>query len=86
MKRTLSITLAAIMLAAALAGCAVEDETYHEGARIKKLTVAGRDISEYTIYCDGSAPMQNAAAEFSSLIARACGVTLAVSTAEPAAP
>ena len=68
------------------AGSAVEDVTYHEGARIKRIELAGRDISEYTIYCEDEAHLKKGAAELSSLIGRACGVTLAVSVAEPAAP
>ena len=62
------------------------DVTFHEGARIKRLTVAGRDISEYTIFCEDESRMTAAANELSARIAEACGVTLAVSTAEPCAP
>ena len=62
------------------------DETYHEGARIKSLTVAGRDISEYTIYREDGSPMSAAANEFSSRIKEACGAALAVSAGSPTAP
>ena len=67
-------------------GAAVTDVTYHEGARIKKLTVAGRDIDEYTIYCEEETHLKKGAAELSSLIERATGVTLPVSIEAPAAP
>ena len=30
-------------------GRIITDESYHEGARIKNLTIAGRDISEFTV-------------------------------------
>ena len=65
---------------------AVSDATYHEGARIKRIEIAGRDISEYTVYAGGSAKLISGANEFASLIKRACGADLAVSTEEPAAP
>ena len=69
------------------AGTPVGDVTYHEGYRVKKIEIAGRDISEYTIYTDGGEPrLVSAANELSSLIERACGVSIAVSTESPAAP
>ena len=61
--------------------------TYHEGYRIKKLTLAGRDISEYTVVYPESDPelrssansyMQYAAADLQRLIAKACGASLAL--------
>ncbi|MBO4868111.1 MAG: hypothetical protein J5585_00200, partial [Clostridia bacterium] len=64
----------------------VTDVTCHEGARIKRLTIAGRDISEYTICCEDERYMLAAANELSARIAEATGVTLAVSSSEPAAP
>ena len=67
-------------------GAAVTDVTYHEGARIKALRIAGRDISEYAIYAENEPNMLIAANDFASLIERACGVKPALSTAEPAAP
>ena len=64
------------------------DVNYHEGARIEKLTVAGRDISEYTVaythtetvrtpstgYTHGNG--EAAAMEFVRLLKQATGVTL----------
>ena len=72
-------------------GSDVEDCTYHEGARIEHMTIAGRDISEYTIVythtaeCDfpnlgrTSGNGEYAAREFASLLGEATGVTLPVS-------
>ena len=68
------------------AGTAIGDVTYHEGYRVKRIELAGRDISEYTIYCEDDSHMLGAANELSSLVAKACGATLAVSAAEPQAP
>ena len=65
---------------------AVTDVTYHEGARIEKLTIAGRDISEYTIYSEDEPNMLAAANELAARIEQACGVKPAVSAAAPAAP
>ena len=64
----------------------VSDVTYHEGARIKKLTIAGRDISEYTIYIEDEANLRSAAKDLASLLEYACGVKPAVSTDAPASP
>ena len=77
---------------AAEAGATAElDEVYHEGYRIEKLTVAGRDISEYTVVYDndratvipgsigktfGNAAY--AAGEFVRLVEKATGVTLPI--------
>ncbi len=54
------------------------DVVYHEGYRVKKLTVAGRDISEYTIYypADANANMKFAVSELQSLVKKACGAEL----------
>ena len=66
------------------------DTVYHEGVRIKKLTIAGRDISEFSVVYDNSQPeVYNpggsgittgnaifAADEFIRLINKATGVTL----------
>ena len=64
------------------------DVTYHEGARIERLTVAGRDISEYTVAYThtGEVRLPNvgktlgngeyAAGEFVRLIKEATGITL----------
>ena len=66
----------------------VFDVTYHEGARIERLTVAGRDISEYTVAYthDGEVRMPDvgkttgngeyAATEFVRLIKEATGIAL----------
>ena len=64
----------------------VEDVTYHEGCRVKRIEIAGRDIAEYTIFCENEPYMLSAANELSARIAEACGARLAVSSAEPAAP
>ena len=64
---------------------AVTDVTYHEGSRIKRVELAGRDIGEYTVYCENDEYM-TAAEEFCARIAEACGAKLAVSTETPAAP
>ena len=65
---------------------AVTDVTYHEGARVKRIEIAGRDVSEYTIYTEDEPHILAAANELSARIAEACGVSLAVVTDEPAAP
>ena len=69
-------------------GEGVTDVIYHEGARIEKLTVAGRDIADYTVVYthteDVSYPFlgftkgmgEFAAAEFVRLIEEATGITL----------
>ena len=64
----------------------VTDVTYHEGARIKRIEIAGRDISEYTVYAADDARVTAAAEKFASFIERACGVKLPVVTGEAAAP
>ena len=68
------------------AGAPIADETYHEGARVKRIELAGRDISEYTIFSEDEPYMLAAANELSSLLKEACGAQLAVSTETPAAP
>ena len=68
------------------AGAAIADETYHEGYRIGAIELAGRDISEYTIYCEDDKYMPAAANELSARIARACGASLPVVTGEKTAP
>ena len=62
----------------------VSDVTYHEGARIKKLTISGRDISEFTIFSQDEPNMRKSAAKLASRLERACGAALSVSTGEPA--
>ena len=63
-------------------GEAVADVTYHEGYRVKRLTIAGNDISEYAIvraddaiYCASLA-----CSELAEFIERACGASLPVFT------
>ena len=64
----------------------VADVTYHEGFRVKRIEIAGREISEYTIYCEDDEPMKSAASELASRIAQANGAALEVSTETPSAP
>jgi len=54
--------------------------TYGEGYRVKQITIAGRDISEYSIYLfEGADECHNiAAAELQKYIALACGVTMPI--------
>jgi len=56
------------------------DVTYHEGYRVKQITIAGRDISEYSIYLfEGADECHNiAAAELQKYIALSCGVELPI--------
>ena len=63
-------------------GAAVEDVTYHEGYRVKSLTVAGNDISEYAIVrvTEDDPCVTTAADELSSYIEKACGAALPVCT------
>jgi len=64
------------------------DVVYHEGYRIERLTIAGRDISEYTLYYPDTANenMIFAASEFVRLIEKATGVTVPVVVGAPVAP
>ena len=68
------------------AGEGISDVTYHEGYRVKRIEIAGRDISEYTICTEDEDNILAAANDLASLIERACGAKLAVSTGEAAAP
>ena len=68
------------------AGVQLADATYHEGPRVKRIVLAGRDISEYTIYSQNDELMLNTAAKFAERIAEACGVELPISTEAPKAP
>ena len=65
---------------------AVSDETYHEGARVKRITVEGLDIARFTIYTENETRMIAAANDLASRIKTACGASLAVSTDEPDVP
>ena len=67
-------------------GAAIGDVTYHEGYRIKRIELAGRDVSAYTIYCADDKYMPAAAEQFAARIAEANGTQLSVSTDTPAAP
>ena len=67
-------------------GSEIADVTYHEGARVKRIEIAGRDVSEYTIYCEDESYILSAAQTFASRIKQACGAKLAVSTDAPAVP
>ena len=64
------------------------DFVYHEGYRVENFSIAGRDISEYTIYypADANENMKLAAAEFVRLVKEACGAELAAVQGEPVAP
>ncbi len=59
-------------------GTALEDTTYHEGYRIEKFTLFGRDISDYTVVMpeDHNANMELAATDFVNLVKKACGAEL----------
>ena len=65
------------------AGDPVADVTYHEGYRVKKLTVCGGDISAFAVVTDDGADeaMQFAASELAKYIKQACGAELAIFTA-----
>jgi len=79
-------------------GYDVAETVYHEGERIEKLTIAGRDISEYTVvYTHTVEPVvpytgrtlgngEFAATEFVRLIEEATGVTLSMSESVPETP
>jgi len=64
------------------------DVTYHEGYRIERLTLAGRDISEYTVYYPENAKddMRFAAEEFVYLVEKATGVRLPLVVGAPVSP
>jgi len=66
----------------------VLNETYHEGVRIERLTIAGRDISEYTVYYPETANenMKFAADELVRLMEKATGVKLPIVVGAPASP
>jgi len=77
------------------AGKGITDVTYHEGYRIERFTIAGRDISEYTVTYEGgsepSTPSSSgttkdnacaAAREFARLVKIACGADLPVVPAD----
>ena len=68
------------------AGEGIADAAYHEGYRIKRIEIAGRDISEYTVFCENEPYLVAAANEFAARIKEACGVSLTVSTEASAAP
>ena len=61
---------------------AVTDVTSHEGFRVKSLTVAGNDISEYAIVrvTESDPCVTTAASELASYVAKSCGASLPVCT------
>ena len=65
------------------AGTPVADETYHEGYRVKSLTVCGTDISAFAIVTDDDASdnQKYAAAELAKYVEKACGAKLETYTA-----
>ena len=65
------------------AGEPIADETYHEGYRVKRMTVCGTDISAFAVVTDDGADeaMQFAASELAKYINQACGAELAIYTA-----
>ena len=65
---------------------AIRDVTYREGGAIGKLILAGRDISEYTVYTEDEERILNSANDFAAHVKTACGASLAVSTEAPKAP
>ena len=62
------------------AGDPVADETYHEGYRVKRLTVAGNDISTYAIVrvTEDDPCVTTAATELAEYIEKTCGTKLPV--------
>ena len=68
------------------AGSPVADVTYHEGARVKRIEIAGRDVAEYTIYVPDDERVIAAANTLASDVERACGVKIPVAVGEAAAP
>lgn len=68
------------------AGTPISDETYHEGYRVKRVEIAGRDVSEYTIFYEDGKYMKSAAKGLQKRIKKACGAELAISAETPAAP
>ena len=62
------------------AGEAIADVTYHEGFRVKSLTIAGNDVSEYAIVCatEDDPCVATAAAELAAYIEKSCGASLPV--------
>ena len=61
---------------------AVEDTTYHEGYRVKKLTIAGNDVSDYAIVrvVADDPCVATAAAQLAEYIEKTCGELLPVCT------
>ena len=60
----------------------VEDAAYHEGYRVKRLTIAGNDISTYAIVrvTEDDPCVTTAASELAKYIEMTCGAKLAVCT------
>ena len=68
------------------AGRSVADATYHESAPIKNLIIAGRDITEYTIYAENEEKIIESANDLAAHLKTATGAQLSVSTDEAKAP
>ncbi|MBE6708605.1 MAG: DUF4838 domain-containing protein [Ruminococcaceae bacterium] len=64
------------------------DEIYHEGYRVERLTIAGRDISEYTVYypAGSNENVKFAVSELVRLVKQATGVTLTAVEGDPVSP
>jgi len=64
------------------------DTVYHEGCRIERLTIADRDVSEYTVYIpeDANENVKFAVSELVRLVKKATGVTLPTATGDAVAP
>ena len=61
-------------------GAAIADVTYHEGYRVKSLSIAGNDISEYAIVrvTEDDPCVTTAANELATYIEKSCGAVLPV--------
>ncbi len=61
---------------------------YHEGYRVEKLTIAGRDISEYTVCypANSNENVKFAVSELVRLVEKATGVKLTATEGAPVAP
>ena len=65
------------------AGDPIADVTYHEGARVEKLTIAGNDISEYSVFVEDESLtahwiVEEIAPSFAALVKLACGAKITV--------
>lgn len=87
-KTDAGLDMAVRRYAAAAKNGTTADSVYHEGYRVERLTIAGRDIADYTVYypADANENVKFAASELVKLIKKATGTTLTVAEGEPAAP